>query len=172
MLTVTPIAEQAGPSNKLWPSVRWRAPRASASSASCARSKVPSVEALLHELLRAISSGCHFVAVGWLPRWFGGRSFDASMREGKGLRGAAPESSRSGSSRGPGIRYCRSGRLFWICAEKPFEAPRGAIVSDARSRRIRLGEYWIETQREGERWLTRARIDPMSAMRLGINAIW
>jgi hypothetical protein len=69
------------------------------------------------------------------------------------------------------MRYCRSGRLFWICAEESFTAPHGAIVRDARCERIRLGEYWIETLRQGERWLTRARIDPMSATRLGINAI-
>jgi len=169
MLTVTPIAEQAGPSKKLWPSVRWLAPRV---SASCARSKVPSIEALLHELVRAISSGRHFVAVGWLPRWIGRRSFDASMRERMDLRWAAPECSGPGSSPGRGIRYCRSGRLFWICAESPFTAPHGAIVRDAQCSRIQLGDYWIKTRREGERWLTRACIDPMLAMRLGINAIW
>jgi hypothetical protein len=53
----------------------------------------------------------------------------------------------------------------------PFTAPHGAIVRDAGRGTIRLGEYWIEARREGERWLTRARIDPMSAMRLGINAV-
>jgi hypothetical protein len=58
-----------------------------------------------------------------------------------------------------------------MSAESTFLAPHGAIVRDARCGRILLGEYWIETRREGERWLTRAYIDPMSAMRRGMNAI-
>ena len=171
MRGLTPIAERAGPGEKLGARVRWLARRGSASSGSGVRSKVSSIEESLHELVRAISSGRHFVAVGSLPRWSGRRSFDTSMRGRGEQRGAAPWGSGSGSSRGRGIRYCRSGRLFWICAETPFTAPHGAIVRDARRGRIRLGEYWIETRREGGRWLTRARIDPVSARRLGINAI-
>jgi len=132
---------------------------------------VSSIEALLHALVREISSGRHFVAVGWLPRWIGRRSFDAGTREDEDPRWADPGSYRSAASPGRGIRSCRSGRLFWICAKSPFEAPHGATVRDAHRGRIRLGEYWVETRRDGERWLTRAYIDPMSATRLGINAI-
>lgn len=171
MLTATPIAEQAGPSNELGARICQAAPRGKAGNASCVRNQAPSIEALLHELLRAISSGCHFVAVGRLPRWTRRRSFDASMQERRDLQCAAPDCSRSGSPPGWGIRYRRSGRLFWMCAEAPFTAPHGALVRDARCGRIPLGEYWIETRQEGERWLTRARIDPVSAIRLGINAI-
>jgi hypothetical protein len=171
MLTITPMVETAGASKHLGSPGHRLTPEASQSSSRHTEGKAPSIEALLQELARAISSGCRFVAVGKLPRWVGRRSFDAKMQESRQSRRPARGRSRSRGSRERGIRYCRSGRLFWLCAEVPFAAPHGTIVLDALFEKIRIGDYWIETLRRPKRWLTRVRIDPVSAARLGAHPL-
>ena len=111
-------------------------------------------DTLLQQLVHQIACGYHWIAIGRVPWRMTCRAFDAAMAERYGH---------------PGFRYFRCQRFFSLIATAPFTAPHGAPAHDVHEAPVRVGDHWLVALPRSGGWSGSARLDPQSALRLGIS---
>ena len=114
-------------------------------------------DTLLQQLVRQITSGYHWIAIGRVPWRMTGRALDAAMAERYGH---------------PGFRYFRCRRLYAVIATVPFTSPYGAPASDVREAPVRVGDHWLVALPRSTGWSGSASLDPQAAVRRGISGNW
>ena len=111
-------------------------------------------DTLVEQLVRQITRGYHWIAIGHVPWRMTCRAFDVAVAERYGP---------------PGFRYFRCRRLFVLIARAPFPAPYGARGLDVREGAIRVGDHWLVALPRSRGWSGSAWLDPQAALRLGIS---
>ena len=111
-------------------------------------------DTLLQQLVRQITCGYHWIAIGRVPWRMTCRALDAAMAE---------------RYEHPSFRYFRCRRLFALIGTAPFPAPYGAPANDVREAPVRVGDHWLVALSSSSGWSGSAWLDPQAALRLRIR---